>query len=56
MLAPDSADVVLLMLAESWVLPLPLMLEDSMEGSKRGFRAAIAMGCVRATEVGVDMA
>ena len=53
---PDSADVVLLMLAESWDLPFKVLLEDSIEGSGRGLREAIAMGCVRAMAVGVDMA
>lgn len=56
-LDPDSPDVVLLMLAESWPLPLVLLFgSSSEEESGRGFRAAIAMGAVRAIEVGFDMA
>jgi hypothetical protein len=53
-LDPESADVVLLMLAERVLLPLVLL--DSMEFSKRGFREAITIGAVLAIAVGFDMA
>lgn len=53
---PESADAVLLMLAERCDR---ILVEVSTEGSRwRGLREAIAMGCVRATVLvlGVDMA
>ncbi len=53
---PESPDVELLMLAESCDLPLVLLWESSIEGSKRGFLEAIAIGAVLAMDVGVDMA
>jgi hypothetical protein len=53
-LVPDSAEVVLLMLAERVAL-LPAKLV-SIGFSKRGFRDAIAIGAVLAMTVGVDMA
>lgn len=47
------------MLVEMFAFTLPalkLLPELSIEGSIRGFREAIAMGCVRAIAVEFDMA
>ena len=52
LLVPESADVELLMLVESRSLPFVVLV--SIEGFSA--REAMAMGAVRAIEVGVDMA
>jgi hypothetical protein len=54
---PESSDVELLMLTDSWALPFRLLIDVSIEGSMaRGLREAIAIGAVRAMVLGVDMA